>query len=211
MADDKRNFWMTVPGVISGVAAIVTGLGVLIPLLLGAAGKHPNKNSASQSPTPGVTSTIGSESPTSTAGGTTGTGGPSPTDSLGSSPSGGTSSSPTAGATGANGVSADPPSLSFGTVRANGGTSDQAVTINNPGSVAVTIDHVAITPSNAAFSITSTTCGEGSSVAPQSSCQIKLRFAPTALGGTSASLEIHYHPPQSAFTTISLSGTGSLI
>jgi hypothetical protein len=212
MAERKRNFWTTVPGVISGVAAIVTGLGVLIPLLLGAAGKHPSKNSASQSPTPGVTSTTGSESPTSTAGGgTTGSGSPSPTDSLGSSPSGGTSSSPTAAATGATGITADPPSLSFGTVRVNGGTSDQAVTINNPGSVQVTIQHVAITPSNAAFSITSTTCGDGTMVAPGSSCQIKLHFAPTALGAASASLEVHYHPPQSAFTSISLSGTGSLV
>jgi hypothetical protein len=207
-AENKRNFWTTVPGIISGVAAIVTGLGVLIPLLLGAASKHPNKNSASQSPPPGVTSTAGSESPTSTAGGT---GSPSPADSLGSSPGGGTSNSPTAGATGATGITADPPSQSFGNVRVNGGTSDQAVTINNPGSVPVTIEHVAITPSNAAFSITSTTCGDGAIVAPQSSCQIKLRFAPTTVGSASASLEVHYHPPQSAFTSISLTGTGSLL
>ncbi|MEA2567326.1 MAG: hypothetical protein QOD49_2503 [Actinomycetota bacterium] len=203
MPEGKRNFWTTVPGVISGVAAIVTGLGVLIPLLLGVGSKHTNTNTASQSPSPSVTSSTGTEGTTSTAG----TGGPSPTDSLGSSPS----ASASAGATGATGISADPPSLSFGTVRVNGGTSDQAVTINNPGSVPVTIDHVAVTPSNPAFTITSTTCGDGSTVAPQSSCQIKLHFAPTALGSASASLEVHYHPPQSAFTSISLSGTGSLV
>ena len=206
MPEGKRSFWTTVPGVISGVAAIVTGLGVLIPLLLGVGGKHTNTNPASQNPPPGVSSSTGTEGTTSTTGGgTTGTGSPSPTDSLGSSPSA------SAGATGATGISADPPSLSFGTVRVNGGTSDQAVTINNPGSVPVTIDHVAVTPSNAAFTITSTTCGDGSSVAPQASCQIKLHFAPTALGSASASLEVHYHPPQSAFTSISLSGTGSLV
>jgi|SRR6267378_3284476 len=207
MPEGKRNFWTTVPGVISGVAAIVTGLGVLIPLLLGVGSKHANKTTASQSPSPSVTSSTGAEGTTSTAG----TGGPSPTDSLGSSPTGGTSTSPTAGATGATGITADPTSLSFGTVRANGGTSDQAVTINNPGSGPVTIDHVAITPSNAPFTITSTTCGEGSSVAPQASCQIKLHFAPTAVSSASASLEIHYHPPQSAFTSITLSGAGSLL
>jgi hypothetical protein len=208
MPEGKRNFWTTVPGVISGVAAIVTGLGVLIPLLLGVGSKHTNKTTASQSPPPSVTSSTGTEGTTSTTGGgTTGTGSPSPTDSLGSSPS----ASASAGATGATGISADPPSLSFGTVRVNGGTSDQAVTINNPGSVPVTIDHVAVTPSNPAFTISSTTCGDGSTVAPQSSCQIKLHFAPTALGSASASLEVHYHPPQSAFTSISLSGTGSLV
>jgi hypothetical protein len=205
MPEGKRNFWTTVPGVISGVAAIVTGLGVLIPLLLGVGSKHTNKTTASQSPTPGVSSSTGSDSPTSTTGGgTAGTGSPSPTDSLGSSPSGG-------GATGATGITADPPSQSFGSVRANGGTSDQAVTINNPNSVPVTIEHVAITPSNAAFSITSTTCGDGATVAPQSSCQIKLHFAPTSVGSASASLEVHYHPPQSAFTSITLSGAGSLL
>ena len=88
MAAEKRNFWTTVPGIISGVAAIVTGLGVLIPLLLGAASKHPSKSSASQSP-PGVTNTTGSESPTSTAGGT---GSPLPSDSS-SEPSHGVSRS----------------------------------------------------------------------------------------------------------------------
>jgi hypothetical protein len=205
MAENKRNFWTTVPGIISGVAAIVTGLGVLIPLLLGVGSKHTNKNTASQNATPGVSSSTGSDSPTSTTGGgTADSGSPSPTDSLGSSPSGG-------GATGASGITADPSSQSFGSVRANGGTSDQAVTINNPGSAPVTIEHVAITPSNAAFSITSTTCGDGTTMAPQSSCQIKLRFAPTSVGSASASLEVHYHPPQSAFTSISLSGTGSLL
>jgi hypothetical protein len=208
MPEGKRNFWTTVPGVISGVAAIVTGLGVLIPLLLGVGSKHTNKTTASQSPPPSVTSSTGTEGTTSTTGGgTTGTGSPSPTDSLGSSPS----ASASAGATGATGISADPPSLSFGTVRANGGTSDQAVTINNPGSVPVMIDHVAVTPSNAPFTITSTTCGEGSSIAPQASCQIKLHFAPTAVSSASAALEIHYHPPQSAFTSITLSGAGSLL
>jgi hypothetical protein len=206
MPEGKRNFWTTVPGVISGVAAIVTGLGVLIPLLLGVGSKHTNTNTASRSPSPSVTSSTGTEGTTSTTGGgTTDTTSPSPTDSLGSSPTG-------SGATGATGITADPPSLSFGSVRINGGTSDQAVTINNPNSVPVTIEHVAITPSNAAaFTITSTTCGDGSTVAPQSSCQIKLHFAPTALGSASASLEVHYHPPQSAFTSISLSGTGSLV
>jgi hypothetical protein len=200
MAPEKRNFWTTVPGIISGVAAIVTGLAVLIPLLLGAAGKHPNKNSALQSPTPGVTSTAGSESPTSTAGGS---GSPLPSDSSSSpattSPGSGQSSS------GAVGLTANPASLNFK------GTSDQSVTISNPGSTSVTIDKVVITGSNtAAFTITSTTCGERSTVDPSQSCQVTLHFTTPGLGSSTAALEIHYHPPESSFTTIQLKGGGLL-
>src|SRR5256885_1735275 len=154
MSDGKKSFWTTMPGIISGIAAIVTGLGVLIPLLLGVGSKHTDKNAVSQSPSPGVTTTTGSEGTTSTAGGgTTGNASPSPTDSLGS-PGAGTGGSP--GTTGATGLTVDPPNLSFGTVRASQGTSDQAVTLTNPGSVPVTIEHVAIAGSQAAFTITST-------------------------------------------------------
>jgi hypothetical protein len=199
-AENKRNFWTTVPGIISGVAAIVTGLGVLIPLLLGAAAKHPNKNSASQSPPPGVTSTAGSESPTSTAGGT---GSPLPSDS---SPSPATTSSGSGqSSSAAVGLTANPATLNFK------GTSDQTVTISNPGSTSVTIDKVVITGSNtAAFTITSTTCGDGSTVDPSQSCQVTLHFTTPGLGSTTAALEIHYHPPQSSFTAIQLKGGGLL-
>jgi hypothetical protein len=199
MAAEKRNFWTTVPGIISGVAAIVTGLGVLIPLLLGAASKHPNKNSASQSP-PGVTNTTGSESPTSTAGGT---GSPLPTDS---SPSPATTSSGSGqSSSGAAGLTANSAILTFK------GTSDQTVTISNPGSTSVTIDKVVITGSNAAaFTITSTTCGDGSTVDPSQSCQVSLHFTSPGLGSSTAALEVHYHPPQSSFTTIQLKGGGLL-
>jgi hypothetical protein len=205
MADEKRrNFWTTVPGVISGVAAIVTGLGVLIPLLLGAASKHPNKNNASQGPSPSISSTTGSESPTSTAGGATGTASPLPTDSSSPLPTSSSSDSSSSSG-GALGLTANPSSVTFRN------TSDITVSINNPGSAPVTIEKVVITGSNAnAFSIASTTCGDGSNVDPKTSCQVTLHFTPPALGSASAALEIHYHPPQSSFTTIQLKGGGGL-
>jgi hypothetical protein len=206
MAEHKRNFWTTVPGVISGVAAIVTGLGVLIPLLLGAAGKHPNKNTASQNP-PGVSST-GTEGTTSTAGGgTSGNASPLPTD--GSSPFSADSPSDSSGGLG---ITADPPSVSFGSIQQGKSTPDKTVTISNPGTVPVTIDKVEITGSDAAaFSITSTTCGDKSTVDPNKSCQVSLHFTPNALRSESAALVVHYYPPQSSFTTIQLSGSGSLL
>jgi hypothetical protein len=209
MAENKRNFWTTMPGIISGVAAIVTGLGVLIPLLLGAAGKHPNKNSASQNPTPGVTSTAGSGSPTSTAG-TTDNGSPLPSDS--SSPLPTSSSDSSSSPSGAAGIIASPSSVTFGSSQVGKATSDTTVSINNPGSAPVTIDKVEITGSNAsAFTVTSTTCGNGATVASKESCTVAVRFTPPALGSASANLVVHYHPPQHSFTTIQLSGSGSIL
>jgi cytoskeletal protein RodZ len=193
MADDRKPFWTTVPGIISGIAATITGLAVLIPLLLGAGGKHTNKNAASQNSSPGVTST-------STAGGpTAGTSGPGSTPLPTDSASGSTSSP--------LGVTADPSS-----VNVTGKAADATVTITNPGSTDVTIDKVEITGANAsAFSITSTTCGNGSTVSPNQSCQVMVHYTPPALGSASASLVVHYEPPQSSFVTIPLKGSGGLL
>ena len=139
MAAEKRNFWTTVQGIISGVAAIVTGLGVLIPLLLGVGSKHTNKNT--QSP-PGVTSPTGTESPTSTAGGgTTGNASPLPTDS--SSPFSTDSPSDSSSSSGGPlAIAADPSSVNFGSIQQGKPTPDKTVSINNPGSAPVTIDKV---------------------------------------------------------------------
>ena len=207
MAAEKRNFWTTVPGIISGVAAIVTGLGVLIPLLLGAASKHPSKSSASQSP-PGVTNTTGSESPTSTAGGT---GSPLPSDSSSPFPTDSSSDS-SSSPSGAAGITANPSNVTFRSSQVGKATSDTTVTINNPGSAPVTIEKVEITGSNAsAFTVASTTCGNGATIAQKDSCTVAVRFTPPALGSASANLVVHYHPPQHSFTTIQLTGSGSLL
>src|SRR5438552_1211425 len=153
MPDGKKSFWTTVPGVISGIAAIVTALGVLVPILLGVGGKHTNKNAASQNSSPGVTSTAGTGATSPTAGGGTGdTASPLPTDSSSSSPLG---------------ITADPSTVNLG----SGKASDATVTITNPGSTDVTFDKVETNGSNAAaFSVTSTTCGDGSTLSPKQSC-----------------------------------------
>jgi hypothetical protein len=193
MAEGKKSFWMTVPGLISGIAATVTGLAVLIPLLLGVGGKHTNKNSASQNSSPGVTST-------STAGGSTGgTSGPGSTPLPTDSASGSTSSP--------LGITADPSS-----VNVTGKAADATVTFTNPGSTDVTIDKVEITGANAsAFSVASTTCGNGSTVSPNQSCQVMVHYTPPALGSASASLVVHYEPPQSSFVTIPHKGSAGLL
>lgn len=196
MADDRKPFWTTLPGIISGIAATITGLAVLIPLLLGVAGKHPNKNAASQNSSPGVTSTAGTGATNPSAGGGTGaTGNPSPTDNAS-----GSTSSPL-------GITADPSSVNL-----SGKAADATVTITNPGATDVTIDKVEISGANAsAFSITSTTCGNGSTVSPNQSCQVVLHYTPPALGSASAALVVHYEPPQSSFLTVQLKGSGGLL
>ena len=74
---------------------------------------------------------------------------------------------------------------------AAGGIKDATVTISNPGSTDVTIDKVEITGANAsAFSITSTTCGNGSAVSPNQSCQVVVHYTPPALGSASAALVV---------------------
>ena len=193
MAENKKSFWMTLPGLISGIAATITGLAVLIPLLLGVGGKHTNKNTASQNSSPGVTST-------STAGGSTGgTSGPGSTPLPTDSASGSTASP--------LGITADPSS-----VNVTGKAADATVTISNPGGTDVTIDKVEITGANAsAFSITSTTCGNGSTASPNQSCQVVVHYTSPALGSASAAPVVHYEPPQSSFITIQLKGSGGLL
>ena len=208
MAENRKSFWTTVPGVISGVAAIVTGLGVLVPLMLGVGGKHTDKNATSQNPSSSATSPSVSESVTSTTGaGTTDTSSPSPPDSLGTT---GTTTSPAAGALVP--MTASPSTVSFGSVRTGLSSSDASITVTNPGGGPVTIDHVSITGSNATwFAISSTTCGDGATIPPNASCQVGVRFSPTSLNSASAKLRVDYHPPQSSFLTVDLSGTGALL
>ncbi len=172
---DKKAFWTTVPGIISGVAAIITGLAVLIPIVLGVGGKHRSSNAPSGPPPGGSPSASGSAS-----------GGPAV-------------------------LATDPSSVSFGGVVVGKSAQDVTVTVTSSGGDA-TIDTVEITgAAQGAFTIAGTTCGNGSTIAAQSSCQVTLRFTPSALGAASASLEIHYHPPDSSFTTVSLSGNGTLL
>src|ERR1051326_415087 len=176
---DKKGVWSTLPVIVSTVAAIITGLGVLIPLGLHAAGKHPTRVAT----VPGA-----SASPTASG---------SPGAAL---------------LPGAAMLAAAPSGVSFGSVVVGRSTQDVTVTIANNGSADATIDSAGITGTDqGAFAITASTCGNGSTVSAQGSCQVTLRFTPAALGSASGSLEIHYPPPDSSFMSVSLSGNGALL
>lgn len=211
---ERKSFWTTLPGIISGIAATVTGLAVLIPLILGAAGKHNPKDAASTTGPPPSVTAGGAVSPTVT---TTDTGssntatGAAPTDASGTTPSSGASPSGT-DTGGSASLLADSSSVNFGSVKGGTTSAARTVTLTNTGTAAATIDSVKLTGSNSGdFSLTSSTCGPATAIPPQGSCQIQVTFSPSTLNASKASVSIGYHPPPGAFTTVTLSGSGSIL
>ena len=83
-----------------------------------------------------------------------------------------------------------PTLVSFGKVTVNTTSGDKEITVTNNnanvpgGAVAIS----SITPSNSVFTVDSTTCG--GSLAPQTTCNIYVKFTPTATGAISATLNI---------------------
>src|SRR5712691_2381301 len=110
---EKKAFWSSVPGMGTGIASIVTGLAVLIPVLIGISHgkKEGDRNASAANPT--ATSTV-TPSP-STSGSDTSTATPDSglaTDSA--TPGPGESGSP--GATPGPSLAAAPPTVDFGHV-----------------------------------------------------------------------------------------------
>ncbi|HUY19586.1 MAG TPA: hypothetical protein VMV15_10195, partial [Candidatus Binataceae bacterium] len=101
-----------------------------------------------------------------------------------------------------------PTSISFGTIKV-GRSSSKSVTLSNPrgSSGSFTVGSVAMT-SGTVFTIASTTCTPGKTLAPRNSCSVKVNFAPTAKGAavsdTLTFTDTAVNSPQS----VSLSGTG---
>ena len=96
-------------------------------------------------------------------------------------------------------------SLTFA-AQANGTTSAAGViTVSNTGNATLTVSGVTIGGVDAAMFAASTTCA---SVAAGSSCTISVTYAPTALGGASATLSIAANVTGSP-VNVTLAGTGS--
>lgn len=212
MSEQQKSFWSTMPGIITGVAAIVTGLGALVPVVLSAShGKATHtQNAATSSPDPSTAAGTGA-SPTVTPGdpwASASPGGtPTPTDSTGipgATPATGTQAGPAA-------LTANPASLNLGRAASGSATPPATVTLANPGPGPATLDGLQFTGPNAAqFSIASTTCGTGVALAPQATCQVSVRFTAQSLGTASAALVADFHAPSSSIS-IPLSATGSLL
>ena len=94
-----------------------------------------------------------------------------------------------------------PASISFGTVEAGTTSSALQVTVQNSGSVAISI---ASMTANAPFALASNACG--SSVAANSACQLTVDFAPTQAGAATGTLTL---VDDAGTQTVALSGTGA--
>jgi hypothetical protein len=199
---EKKSFWSTMPGLITGIAAIVTGLAALIPIILGISSKSPNKHSGAPAATQSASATPSGGS------GSGDTGTPTPGDTSGA----GSTESPSPGSSGSGALAATPSKADWGRVGTGSSPQQRTVTFNNQGSDPVTIDgDVTVSGPNAsAFSITSTTCGKGTTITPGSNCQVVVTYTP-ALGSQTATLSVPYRPPPGSSTKVALTATGTLL
>lgn len=210
MSEQQKSFWSTMPGIITGVAAIVTGLGALVPVVLSTShGKAAHTQNAATSSLDPSASASPSASPSPTPGGLATTS-PGATDSP--APDTTPAATPSTGAVaGLAALSVNPVSLNLGQAASGNATQPATVTLANPGSSPAVLDGFQFTGPNAAqFAIASTTCGTGIALAPQSSCQVSVRFTAQSPGAASAALVVNFHAPASS-VSIPLSATGSLL
>lgn len=214
---EKRSFWSTLPGLITGIAAIVTGLVALIPILAG--GHHSTSSSRGSAPPASATPT-----PTASGGGT-----PSVTDSSGTGDTPGTPGTPgtsdtpgAAGSTGAPAVAgspgspalltANPPSLDFKSVVLGQSSPAHTVTITNAGGKPATITSTIPDGSSASwFSIQSTTCGSGAALPPGQTCRVEVQATAQSVQQAAASLVVSYQADAPTTLSIPLSATGSIL
>ena len=182
----EKSFWQSTAGTVTAVAAMVTALAGVIPIVMAIRGGN-GKPTGTTSPTPTVT-----ESPSE--GGSRGEGG-----------------APPPGGTAAPQVIASPAALDFGKVAPNLSSSTQTIQLVNTGQDPVTMDQIRVVgPAATMFTISSEgTCKEGAELAPDAPCDLKVHFAPSGTGSQQATLVVQRTPGDPV--QIPLSGTGSLL
>jgi MYXO-CTERM domain-containing protein len=97
----------------------------------------------------------------------------------------------------------------FGNVT-EGTTRDRTVTVTNNGNAALTVGTIGgLNPLAAPFSIVTNDCsGANAILAPAASCTLLLRYAPSATGANSDSLDIPSNDADEPTVTVSLTGSG---
>lgn len=98
-----------------------------------------------------------------------------------------------------------PSTLSFGGVAVGGTSAAQTVTVNSVGSAPLQINRISVSSGQAADFQQTNTCG--SSVAASASCQISVKFAPSAGGSESSTLVIDDNSVTGS-AEVTLSGSG---
>jgi len=107
----------------------------------------------------------------------------------------------------AAGAQVNPATLSFGAQPISTLSLPQTVTVTNTGNAPLTISGLTFAGADANdFLVGSSSCG--GSVAPSASCQLTVRFSPSASGARAATLEIASDDPAGP-TAVQLSGTGA--
>lgn len=180
---DKKNFWQTAPGVITGLATILTAALGLIPIVTGGDDNPQPQPTQSASPTP-------TSSPTS-----------------GGSSSG--SGNANSGNVAPKAVVA-PKSLDFGDI-GSGKTSNLTVTVANSGNEYLVVDGASIEGRNDVFSVQAQEClGEETGIAPDDECEVTVSFNPTSPGAFAGFLEIE-HSGKDSPSRVALNGEGLLL
>ena len=106
-------------------------------------------------------------------------------------------------------LSVSPASVAFGSQLVGTTSTAQQVTLTNSGTAPLAIAGLSLTGTNPAdFSQTSGCPVAPATLAAGAGCAVSVRFAPTAVGGRSASLQVA-HDAAGSPHTVTLSGTGS--
>ena len=108
---------------------------------------------------------------------------------------------PGGGSVGGTALTASPSSESFGNENVGSTSPAQSVTVNNPGTSAVSMSSIGVTGPFGE----SNNCG--TSLAAGASCTVSVTFAPTAAGSATGTLSVDSSAPGSPLT-VALSGTG---
>ena len=188
---EQKSIWQTAPGTVAAIAAMVTALAGAIPVIIAVRG-HGDRTSPAATASP-------SASPSASAG---------PDPSSGAMTREWDPASPDAAAVPV--VIASPASLDFGKVTPGLSSSPKPVQFVNTGAEPVTLGKLRIIgPGAAAFTVASTTCTEGTALAPESGCDAQFRFASPSAGPQQATLVLDRAPGEPL--TVPLTGTASLL
>jgi hypothetical protein len=202
---DKKDFWKSLPGLLTGIATVVGTVATVVPLLVSKNNQEGGQRRLT--PTPSATS---SPSPSPLASSLS----PFSEETAASlSPSTSNRSSAPESASSQAGLIVSPKRAEFEKVVV--GTRSQPLTIRliNAAPVHLRIEATRIAGEDReAFEIEeeTTTCKNGMALAPEEDCEIGVRFAPRSTGDFHATLLVE--PSSSdAPKTVPLTGTGAIL
>ncbi len=168
---EKQSFWSTLPGIITSLAALLTGLATIIAFVMGGFG--------------GLTTPPG-EAPAAEE-----------TDSPGRDGSSGSGSS---GSSGSSNITPQaviaPKSIDFGSVGV-GNEAREPVTVVNSGNEFLVVDEASVTGDEAEFSVDAEDCLGAGGIEPQDECEIFVTFKPSSQGSYAGVLQIEHSGPTS--------------